>query len=306
MTFYSPKNSEELEKIKSIINQKKGIKKLKLNEKIQKQTLDYDLAEQYAPITDLQKKTIDDITKGQQEQKLAIENQTKIMTGMIPELPDEIPAILDNEPQINAIDAAISDKLNRISNNGAYAKFKFVKNDLNNYSVNEKPFQIIDKILKFDNKEYEISPNFFELFRPKNKISALELTRIEREALQYFVQYAGGLGRDVKSKIFEVIKLSNALNEENHDSDFDGDAENFGDLELLREERAFEGRGVASYVFLSSNPDTLVERLEVLVGEYFAGNKNAYREASAVLHELLRMGELSKIEYENGMKIFIE
>ena len=51
---------------------------------------------------------------------------------------------------------------------------------------------------------------------------------------------------------------------------------------------------------------TLVERLEVLVGEHFAGNKNAYREASAILHELLRMGELSKIEYENGMKIFIE
>ena len=303
MTFYSPKNTEELEKIKSIINQKKGIKKMKLNEKIQKRTLDYDLAEQYAPITDIQKKT----TEAQQEQKLAIEEQTRIMSDMIPELPEEMPTILDN--RINAIDAAISDKLNRISNNGAYAKFIFIKNDLNNYSINEKPFQIIDKKLKFDNKEYEISPNFFELFRPKNKISALELTRIEREALPDFVEYAGGLGKDVKSKIFEAIKLSEALNEENHDSDYDGNAENFAELELLRQEnaynRALEGRGVANYVFLSSNPDTLVERLEVLVGEYFAGNKNAYREASAIL-QLLRMGELSKIEYENGMKIFIE
>ena len=160
MTFYSPKNDEELEKIKTIIEQKKNIKKINLNKKIQKQTLNYDLAEQYAPITDLQKKTTEDIMKGQQEQKLAIEDQTKairdqtnIMTNMLPELPEEMPATPDNEVQINAIDGGISDKLNRITDKGSYAKFIFIKNDLNNYSVNEKPFQIIDKKLKFDNKE---------------------------------------------------------------------------------------------------------------------------------------------------------
>ena len=77
MTFYAPKNAEELEKIKLIINQKKDIKKMKLNKKIQEHTLNYELAEQYAPITDLQKKTTEDIKKGQQEQELAIEEQTK-------------------------------------------------------------------------------------------------------------------------------------------------------------------------------------------------------------------------------------
>ena len=210
MTFYSPKNSEELEKIKSIINQKKDIKKMKLNKKIQKQTLDYDLAEQYAPITDLQKKTIDDITKGQQEQKLAIENQTKLMTAMIPDLPETIPTIEDN--RINAIDSDISDNLNRLTNKGSYPKFKFIKNDLNNYSINGKPFQIDDKKLKFHNNEYEISPRFFELFRSKiSKLDALEITRnlssIEKEALPHFVEYAGGLGKDVKSKIYVAIKF---------------------------------------------------------------------------------------------------
>ena len=299
MTFYSPKNDEELEKIKTIIEQKKKIKKMNLNKKIQKQTLNYYLAEQYAPITDLQKKTTEDIMKGQQEQKLAIEDQTKairdqtnIMTNMLQELPEEMPAIADNELQINAIDGGISDKLNRLTNNGSYSKFNFIKNDLNNYSINENPFQIVDKKLKFDNKEYEISPNFFELFRPKNKICVLELTSMEKEALSHFVEYAGGSGGDVKSKIYKAIKFLR----ENSGSDSDGDSENFADIELQREENAFnralEGRGVTNYVFLSSNPDTLVERLEVLVGEYFAGNKNAYREASAILHELLRMGEL--------------
>ena len=35
-----------------------------------------------------------------------------------------------------------------------------------------------------------------------------------------------------------------------------------------------EGQGV-SYVFSSSDPNILVKRLEVLIGEYFAGNKNS-------------------------------
>ena len=57
VTFYAPKNIEDLEKTKSIIKQRKDIKKLKLNEKINKQTLNFNLAEACASITHLQKKT---------------------------------------------------------------------------------------------------------------------------------------------------------------------------------------------------------------------------------------------------------
>ena len=49
MTFYTPNNIDDLEKLKSI-------KKLKLNEKTKKHTQNYDLANKYAPITNLQKK----------------------------------------------------------------------------------------------------------------------------------------------------------------------------------------------------------------------------------------------------------
>ena len=55
MTFYTPKNIEDLNKLKNLINQKRDIKKQRLNKKIQKATLNYDLAEQYAPIMNLQK-----------------------------------------------------------------------------------------------------------------------------------------------------------------------------------------------------------------------------------------------------------
>ena len=257
MTFYSPKNSEELEKIKSIINPKKDIKKMKLNKKIQKQTLNYDLAEQYARITDLQKKTTEDIKKGQQEQKLAIENQTRAienqtenMRDIMEELPNaQIPAIEDDEPHIIGVDPYISTKLNRFTDNGSYISFEFIQNDLNNYTINDKPFKIENNVLKFDDKVYEVTPNFLTSFKTGNTVSVLNLTMSEKRALPEFVEYAGGFGNNKKSKLYTNIQIINQQHGEN---------------------RAIEGEGISTvassnYVFLSSNPDTLVERLEVPV-----------------------------------------
>ena len=101
------------------------------------------------------------------------------------------------------------------------------------------------------------------------------------EDLNKFVENAGGLERDTRSNLSEVPKT-------------------FKDS-LIQE---IDGDGV-SFIFLSSEPIVLVERFEVLVGESLAGNTNAFREASAILHELLGMKEITEIEYENAMKIFI-
>ena len=57
MTYYTPNNIEDIDKMKPIINQRKDIKKLQLNKKINKQTLNYNLTEANTAITDLRKKT---------------------------------------------------------------------------------------------------------------------------------------------------------------------------------------------------------------------------------------------------------
>ena len=101
----------------------------------------------------------------------------------------------------------------------------------------------------------------------------------KKEALIKFVDYAGGLGEDKRSNLYKSIQK---IKKEN-----------------------IQGSSV-SFVFLSSNPNVLVERFEILVGESLAANKNAFREASAILNELLQMEELSKEEYENGMKLLID
>ena len=133
--------------------------------------------------------------------------------------------------------------------------------------MNEKPFKIIDNKIKFNDLDIEITPLFLQLFMRGNKDDSTQLSDEEKEALVEFVDYAGGIGRDVKSNLFKVLKS----------------IENF-------QYQNIEGQRT-SFVFLSSDPNTFAEGLEVLVGpnspgESFAG-KNAYREASAILAEFL-------------------
>ena len=179
------------------------------------------------------------------------------------------------------MDGDISDKISALLNeDNTHAKFKFTKENFNNYKVNENPFKIIDNKIKFNDLEFEITPFFFNCLSG-NKTDFTQLSDEEKEALVEFVEYAGGLGRDVKSNLYKTVKYIKESQYQN-----------------------IEGQGT-TFIFLSSDPNTLVERLEVLVGESFAGNKNAYREASAILAELLRMEEITNTEYEKGMNVFI-
>ena len=292
MSYYTPNNIEDLEKLKKIIEQRKDIKKLRLNKKIQKETLNYDLAEQYAPITKLQEKQTEVIKKGQEENTQAIEDQSKILKSLsTPAIEDEddgdsnntsfyTKSIEDEEnSNIRSIDSEISDKISALLNSeNTHAKIKFKKQDFNNYSINSNPFQIFDDKLIFNDNEYTVSPYFFNIFLTNNKIDVNKFNDEEKEALVEFVDYAGGLGGDKRSNLYKSIQK---IKNEN-----------------------IEGSSV-SFVFLSSNPNILVERLEVLIGESLAGNKNAFREASAILNELLQMNEISKEEYDNGMNLFI-
>ena len=280
MSFYAPKNIEDLNKLKNLINQKRDIKKQRLNKKIQKATLNYDLAEQYAPITKLQEKQI----KVQEDNTRAIETQTKMLQEATTPSLGAIEATNDEQTgTAKAIDGGISDIISAfLIQTNTHPQMKFTKKDFNNYKINNKPFKLYDNKIKFNEMEFKISPDFLKLFLKANNIDYSEFTREESDAVINFITYAGGLERDTRSNLNQAFKSF----KQNNIQEIDGDGINF--------------------IFLSSDPNTLVERFEVLVGESLAGNTNAFREASAILHELLRMKEITETEYENAMKIFIE
>ena len=202
MIYYTPTNIEDLEKLKKINNQKKDIKKQRLNNKIVKTTQNYDLAEQYAPSTKLQGKQTEVIKQGQDDQKQAFET-LKAITA--PTTQDETlesiegPSEDEVSQNIFSMDGGIFDKISALLNeDNTHAKFKFIKENFNNYKVNEIPFKIIDNKIKFNDFEFEITPPFLQLFMRGNKTDFTQLSDEEKEALVEFVDYAGGLSRDVK------------------------------------------------------------------------------------------------------------
>ena len=204
MAFFAPKNIEDLNKLKKLINQKNDIKKQRLNEKIQKTTLNYDLAEQYAPILNLQEKQI----KGQEDNTQAIEAQTKML-----EEQDTTPSLeaieVSEEEQsakTKAIDGDISDIISALLiQTNSHPQMKFSKKDFNNYEINNKPFELYDSKIKFKEMEFKISPDFLELFHKANNIDYSKFTREESVALIKFINYAGGL-RDTRSNLNQAYK----------------------------------------------------------------------------------------------------
>ena len=167
MTFYTPNNQSDLEKLKNPIEQKKDIKKLRLNRKIQKETLNKDLAEIYAPITKNQEKQSEIIKQGQENQIKAIQDQTneiKALTNPSINIEDYermSPAIessqseeefhdIDTKPLDSAIQTSLSGLLNPIN---SLPNFVFKSLDINNYTINNQSFKVIDNKLIFDDKK---------------------------------------------------------------------------------------------------------------------------------------------------------
>ena len=114
MTFYAPQNLEDLNKLKNLINQKTDIKKQRLNRKIQKATLNYGPAEQYAPITQLQakhKRSVKRITLFETQTKMLEEATTPAIKSPTLEAiePDENDE--EENGQMRAINADISDMI---------------------------------------------------------------------------------------------------------------------------------------------------------------------------------------------------
>ena len=107
MTYYAPNNQFDLEKLQNLIKQKKDIKKLRLNRKIEKETLNKDLAEIYAPITKNQEKQTEIIKEGQENQLKAIQDQTDQIKA-ITSLPSTS-AIESTERSIPAIESSQSE-----------------------------------------------------------------------------------------------------------------------------------------------------------------------------------------------------
>ena len=199
------------------------------NKKLEKQNFNYDLNEKYTSITIAQEKRSNLIKDGQLKQAIplndiqlrqanqlqAIEDQANKLDALAtksPSLPflegeyedEDGHQSVEVEPRI--IDDESNTAITTLLGNHLTA-FKFTE-DNGEFYVKRKIFEFNDKTLSFTDGEnwttsFQVTPKFFDIFRGGNNRN-IGITEEERQQLESFIIYAGGLKGDKRSKLYYV------------------------------------------------------------------------------------------------------
>jgi len=162
-----------------------------------------------------------------------------------------------------------------------------VKWDGNRHIIGTKPIIFNDGKIIFENEEYSATKGLLSLLTRKTPI---------------------GYDDNDLANYANILDNSGAIYRSKH-GPIDKNSEKWKNIvrpiwerlyprraKLADSKKAKRGEGV---VYLSSDPDALVERLQLLISSAKAGNTGVRNEIVAILDELLRMKEITRNQYEN-------
>ena len=278
MSIYSKVTEKDLENLRKLAQQQKEERALKIKNRILKETHDVKLAESLSPIT----KKLDEVNKSTQEslspidKKLdTIDESTQKVGDIIRESNAETtitPSILLINTFKSLTESPSSLKLNH-DLNGNFSILGIIITPLGGDKV-----QVRDNI-------YELNP---ELHNPLSKPSYTGTSmknEIDRKTLYNFltdVGYTGiGVEKTNQSRFFKrLLKQSRNIKKE--------------------EPTDLQGEGVK--IIIPSNIIDIYTRLEILLGLKLSGHTDTITEASNLIDELYKRGEIqNKQQYRNAL-----
>ena len=325
MPLITVKSEEDYEKLKKLAASRQELFKQNIENKIEKQTFDEELAERFAPLTISQEQTqlaIKDSTDVQRQTLQAIEDQRELLENTIPaigsttteSLPPTIittsinkDVILGLTPLLNENNKAL--KLTPIKNTNQFV--------FGNTSVKLEN----DNMIFHDGTTVELNLGIMSALTNKDYNWEL-LNQNDLNGLYIILNNIGYDPQgnpDRKSQRADHIKqLFNAFNQPIQNVQYypgnslqtnyhthQGSPVNYSDqypqdtfYQTSDTGENIQGRGFL-HTFLSSDPNELLEKLNILIEEKQAGNDNIQSEATAILDELLRQKVLTKEQHQN-------
>ena len=273
MSIYSNVTEQDLDNLRKLADQQKEQRALKIKNRILKQTHDIKLAESLSPIT----KKLD-----------TINDSTKQITDAIKESNsnDKIKALPNSSKYSNSMRQMLGALMN--SRNS----LKITQDESGRANILGVPIQISEgDTIKINENVYELSPEIYKALTystytgntMKNEIDILMMYNIIRD-LGYNV-----IGdRDSKRKSFFTKKLPKLVD--------DIQNKTFDEIDL-------GGDGVK--IIIPSNIIDIYTRLEILLGLKLSGHTNTLSEASNLIDELYKRGEIqNKQQYRNALNKF--
>ena len=292
MSIYSNITEKDLENLRKLAQQQKEQRALKIKNRILKETHDIKLAESLSPIT----KKLDKINKSTKKIRKVInpsnsenENNQEIVPVEVESEDENIQTNLKALPNSSMFSDQMTKTLGRLMSSANSLKIKSTPSGATILGV---PIHILggDTIQIKDNV-YDLTPEIYRALSftgydgktMKNENDILMLNNIIRD-LGYT-----GIG-DHKSfrKTFLTEKLPKLVEEIQNRT--------FDEIDL-------EGQGVK--IIIPSNIIDIYTRLEVLLGLKLSGHTDTLTEASNLIDQLYKLGEIqSKQQYRNALNKF--
>ena len=282
MSIYSNLSEQDLDNLRKLAEQQKEQRGLKIKNIILKQTHNDNLAESLSPITmrlDKVKESTDklrDIIKENNTLQLAIENTTQ-------------PAIENNEGVL--YDVELENTLNKMKDNTGF--FKSSHDPQRGWMINNYPIKMVGgtKLEIIDN-EYNISSGLQKVFTNKSYDTANSMNNMERVIFRDILQKTNYNNRKRQKGPMSGRDryIQNKL---------DDDVRKFLILDKQLKGRGVEKNNIPTYII------DIYTRLEVLLGLKLSGLTDTLAEASNLIDEIYKRGEIqTKQQYRNAFNKF--
>ena len=278
MSIYSNITEKDLENLRKLAKQQKQERALKIKNRILKQTHDVKLAESLSPIT----KKLDTINES-----------TKKISEVIKESNSEkLTKALPNNSQFSVSMRQMIGSLMNSKNS-----LKITQDELGRANILGVPIQISGAdTIKIDENIYELTPEIYKVLSDtgytgktvKNESDILMMNNIIKD-----LGYTGDEDKPSKRRTFLTITLPKLVDE----------IQNKTFEEITDHSDSDLREGVK--IFIPSNIIDIYTRLEVLLGLKLSGHTDTLTEASALIDELHKRGEIqNKQQYRNALNKF--
>ena len=289
MSIYSNVTEQDLDNLRKLAQQQKNERARKIQNKILKQTYDIKLAESLSPITkklDETSKNIDDTIKESTQNLENVINENITPKPAIENTPTIQPAIENTQTQPGVLyEVSLENTLTNMKDKEK-GFFKITEDENGQGFWNGIPVVISgDSRIEIKGKDFNITPNLWNVFTDTTGKSLKKLDKTETTTYKQLLKTLNY--KNYKHKSGEKIS---------------GRYKNTNNLLVPIN---LQGRGVEK-IIIPSNLIDIYTRLEVLLGLKLSGHSNTLTEASNLIDELYKRGEIqNKQQYRNALDKFL-
>ena len=294
MSIYSNVSQKDLDNLRKLADHQKEQRALKIKNRILKQTHDIKLAESLSPITKELKKSTKKISEVIKESNSENENNQEIVPVEVESEDENIQTNLRALPNSSIFSDQMTKTLGRLMSSANSLK---INSTPSGATILRVPIITLggDRIQIKDNI-YDLTPEIYKALpytgyngeNLKNEDDILMLYNIIRD-----IGYTGIGDNKSKRKTFLIEKLPKLV-EEIQNKTFE---------EIIDEPDKLEGQGLK--IIIPSNIIDIYTRLEILLGLKSSGHTDTLTEASNLIDELYKRGEIqNKQQYRNALNKF--